>query len=227
MILQRSIALMAVLVALCVGARAEINTRTMAGTSHIILPAGDDDYARLAARAAAGDKNVDFRALRFAYLTSAARKGETQDPRTLRKALFDAVRGGDDQKVRAAAETLISASYIDMFGHKFLRAACERVHDDACAAEEHFVEFGLLKSIVGTGDGKTCQTGWEVVTVDEEYFLLSMLGATPKRQSLINGPPSCDALDTSGQNGQAATYFFRIEAVLADEQRMFGGAKSQ
>jgi hypothetical protein len=221
----RVIMCLAVVAGLAVAARAEIGTNVTGGQSHIVLPSDGDEYAKLVAQAASSDASVDFRALRLAYLSSAARKN-SEDPRGLRKPLFEAVQSGDDLQIRAAAEKLITASYIDMFGHKFLRQACEHLHDDACAKEEHFVEFGLLKSIVGSGDGKTCPTGWEVVTVDEEYFVLSMLSVAPKSQALINGPPACDALETTGQSGETQTYFFRIDAVLKDEQAMFEGPRS-
>lgn len=77
--------------------------------------------------------------------------------------------------------------------------------------------MGLLHSILPTGNGKTCPTGWEVVAINEEYFMLGMVGAKMQRQSLINGPPSCDAMEFINQDGKPETYFFRIEMVLKDE----------
>lgn len=190
--------------------------------SRIRLPSGDDEYAKLVRRAALHDESVDFATLRLAYLTSAARKTEG-DTDALRKALFEAVNANDDQRVLDAAIALVSADYIDMYGHKFLRQVCAKLHDDACAEQGRFVEFGLLRSITDKGDGTTCQTGWPVVTIKEEYFMLDMIGVRLKLQSLVNGPPSCDVMDTTDDQGHDATYNFRIEAVLKDEQSMFDG----
>lgn len=205
--------------------RAEVNPSANAAGSgpQIALPKDGDEYSALVARAAAQDQSVDFRAMRFAWLKSAAHKRETGDETELRSAIFAAAKGRDDQAVRAAAVKMISAYYVNMFGHKFLRQACANLHDDTCAAQEHFVEFGLLQSIVKSGDGKTCATGWEVVSVGEEYFLIGMMGATPGQQSLLNGKPSCDVLNVTDGQGAPQTYYFRIDAVLEDEMSMFSG----
>ena len=204
---------------------ADVNpTVTTAGSApQIVLPKDGDEYSALAARAAAQDQGVDFRALRFAWLKSAAHKHETASEVELRSAIFTAVKAHDDQGVRAAAVKMISAIYVNLYGHKFLRQACTILHDDACAAQEHFVEFGLLQSILKSGDGKTCATGWEVVSVGEEYFIIGMMGATPGQQSLLEGKPSCDMLQVTDEKGAPQTYFFRIDAVLEDEMSMLGG----
>lgn len=203
---------------------ADIGSATGGGALQIIVPKDGDDYSELVARAVAHDKSVDFRALRFAYLKSAARKNSKADLDALKKALFDASKSGDDQKVSDAAVKLLSENYTDLWGHKFLRQACAKLHDDQCAEQGHFVEFGLLNSIMSSGDGKTCDTGWEVSAVAEEYFIIGMMGDTPSEQSLISGKNgSCDLLHVKDENGKFQDYYFRIDAVLADEMAMFGG----
>ena len=188
----------------------------------IILPSDGDDYSKLVARAAAHDESVDFRALRFAYLQSAARKRD-KDEDALRKALLASVNASaPPTDVRDEAIKLLSADYADLHGHKFLRQACAFLHDDSCAAQEHFVEFGLLNSIMKSGDGKTCATGWEVARVKEEYFVTQMAGVTVTEQSLLRGSPSCDLLQGKDENGNAAAYYFRIDAVLKDESAALG-----
>src|SRR5262249_54142762 len=135
---------------------AAADTGASGATPQIVLPHDGDEYSKLVARAAAHDKSVDFRALRFAWLKSAARRHDKADHTALKDALLAAVKADDDRRVRDVAVKMVSANYTDMFGHKFLRQACAQLHDDACAEQGHFVEFGLLKSIVATGDGKTC-----------------------------------------------------------------------
>jgi hypothetical protein len=192
------------------------------GAVPIVLPSGDDAFAKLAARAAAQDATVDFRELRLAYLDSVQKKQSPGNERELREAMFAAVQAGNDQLVHDTAIKLLSIDYVDMFGQKLLSQSCKLLHDDACAAQAHFVEFGLLKSLVASGDGKTCKTGWEAVTVDEEYFVLSMNDDTVQLQSLINGPPACDKMDVVDENQNPATYYFRIDAMMAAESAMLG-----
>jgi uncharacterized protein DUF4919 len=191
------------------------------GALAIVLPDDGDEYSKLVARAAARDKGVDFRALRFAYLKSAAHK-RGDDVMSLKNAMFAAVKDGDAQRVREAAVKLLSADYIDMYGQKFLRQSCAILHDTDCADQGHFVEFGLLTSVTASGDGKTCKTGWEVVSVGEEYFILSMMDVKVTMQSLVMGPPSCDAMAVTDAEGKPQTYYFRIDSVLEDEAGMLG-----
>jgi hypothetical protein len=206
---------------LATGALADVNPDAPpAGASAatlIVLPQDGDDYSKLVARAAAGDTSVDFRAMRMAYLRSAARK-RAGDIDELRKSLFDAARSGDDKTVRDAAIQLLSADYTDLYGQKFLRQACQKLGDEACAQQGHFVEFGLLTSITGSGDGKTCKTGWEVASIKEEYFVLAMLGTTLTQQALVG---DCDLMNVVDEKGAPASYYFRIDAVLQDEESMF------
>jgi hypothetical protein len=188
-----------------------------ASAPKITLPNDGDEYSKLVARAAAGDKNLDFRALRFAYLKSAARRRVAHEIER-RDALNAALKAGDAVRVRDVATEMVSANYTDMFGHKFRRQACAVLHDEACAEQGHFVEFGLLESIVKTGDGKTCPTGWEVVTIQEEYFMIGMTGSQLLRQSIApGGKQPCDALLVVDKDGKQQTYFFKIDAVLKDE----------
>ncbi|HEX3653110.1 MAG TPA: DUF4919 domain-containing protein [Rhizomicrobium sp.] len=185
-----------------------------------MLPRDNDEYAKLAAQAAAHDGSVDFHALRFTYLKSAARHRDAGF-HDMKEKMLVAAKAGDDAGVRSAAEGLLSINYADVAGQAFLSRACEQLRDRACAAQADFVARGLIKSIMDSGDGKTCKSGWEVASVDEEYFVLNLLDAMPKKQALVMGPPSCDMLDTSDKDGNPETFNFRIDAVLADEADMF------
>jgi hypothetical protein len=140
----------------------------------------------------------------------------------LRNAVTTALDAGDFQAARAASVKLISEMYASPFGHAYLREVCTRLHDDACAAQEKFVTLGMVESITDSGDGKTCSTGWQVASVSEEYFILfAVLGGKPGRQSLVDGPPPCDVLDITGEDGKPQTINFRIDAVREDELSMF------
>ena len=201
--------------------RADMNGKT-GPMPTIALPSDSDDYAKLVARAAAHDTTVDFRALRLAYLKSAARSREDSDAvAAQQKQLFAAVAAEDAIAIRDNAIKLLSMDYINMYGHMMLRQSCAFLHDDACTAREHFVEFGLLNSVVDSGNGKSCQSGWEVVTIHEEYFVLDMLGAHLKQQALVHDGHGCDAMTVDDRDGKEAVYYFNADAVLADEAAMF------
>jgi hypothetical protein len=180
---------------------------------------GGDAYAQLIARASAGDRSVDFHSLRLAYLKSSSRlltPANLDEITKLRQAMVDSARDGAHARVAEAARKIISLVFIDMAAHKFLRQSCALLKDDACAERHHFVQFGLLRSVTGSGDGKSCETGWEVVTRDEEYFILAMLGANLEKQRLTSGGGyTCDEMQVTMQ-GQRRSYFFRVDALLAE-----------
>jgi hypothetical protein len=58
--------------------------------------------------------------------------------------------------------------------------------------------YGLMTSIVSSGDGKSPKTAYKVISVDEEYTFLNHIGAKLKRQSLKDGPSDEMEVDIEG-----------------------------
>lgn len=186
-----------------------------------LAPNDADEYANLVRKAETDATRVDFLALRRAYPKSAAllRAGAAADRLgTWRKQMFDAMGRGDAKAVRETARKILTVVYIDLEAQKALQQSCKMLADDACTTHYHDVEFGLLKSIIASGDGKTCATGWEVVTVDEEYFILHMLGFNLDRQTGPGPDGMCDAM-AGTRDGMPLTYFFNVERVFEGYER--------
>lgn len=188
-----------------------------AETPAIAVPHDNDDYSRLVARAEAGDAGVDFHALRFAWLDSAARlragpiDGLTAD-------MVKAAGASNDALVRADAEKILSIDYTDLLAHKYRRQACQLLGDTGCANHEHFVEFGLLTSVTKGKDGQSKATAWEVATIDEEYFILAMAGLKPGLQALINdGGRAFDRFEVTDPGGAAHEVWFDVTVMLPKE----------
>lgn len=194
-----------------------------AGAPAIILPADGDEYSRLVAQAAARDASTDFRALRFAWLTSAARKRRPEITLgSVTQEMMAAAQAEDHGKVRAKAVELLSARYTDIRAHLYLSLSCERLRDTDCSEQAASVGRGILQSILKSGDGKTCDTGWDVALISEEYTVLSVMGLRMQQQALISGPHPCDAMTATNEKGENVTYFFKIDRIMADEKDMFG-----
>lgn len=212
--------------AIYVGLTLALAVPASAADPGIRLPTDGDDYSALVAKTAAHDASVDFRALRLAFLKSKANARADSDAiDSLRGAMVNATRVSppDAALVRQKAEQILSIDYTDMQAHKLLRQSCTILHDDACAELHHFIEFGLLTSITNSGDGKTCAKGWEVVTIKEEYFVLSMMDVTFEQQALVSdGGHSCDAMTVRDQSGAEQVYYFNADIVLATEAAALG-----
>lgn len=184
-------------------------------------------FAELVRRARAGDA-VDFRALRRAWLFGPAMK---PDPRReklpeLRKAMFEEMReGGDHAVVLAKAREILDIEYVDLWAQKAQRQACQALGDEPCAQRGRVTALGLLKSVVDGGDGTSCATAWRVISIDEEYFVLSMIDAEFKRQQVVSEDGNtCDAMLVDHE-GEEKTFYFEITDVLMARARQLGRIK--
>ena len=89
------------------------------------------------------------------------------------------------------------------------------------SAREEEIGFGLIKSIQ-TGDGKTAESAFTVVSVAEEYSLMRVLGRRVTRQSLVRKDGHFfDVLDTVDLQGRPSVDFFMIDRVMAAEAKAF------
>lgn len=107
--------------------------------------------------------------------------------------------------------------------HFIASAAANRLGDIAATQKHIYYAYGLLASIVSSGDGKARQTAFKVISVSEEYSLLNDFGAKVIKQSLVDGP--CDKMDCELPDGTKVTYFFNVSVSMAAMQRQLGGEK--
>jgi hypothetical protein len=183
----------------------------------VVTPNDGDAFSKLTAQAEAGDPRTDFRALRFAWLDSAARK-RSGDIAARSDVMWKAAEAKDHAKVKSAAEAVISIQYSDLDSHMLRREACTALKDEACADHEHFIEFGLIKSILDSGDGKAPATAWHVASVAEEYFVMRIAQVQPKQQDLVeqNGR-TYDHLTVATADGQEKSMWFDITDFFKKE----------
>lgn len=171
------------------------------------------------AQAAAHDEAVDFRALRFAWLTSTARKRASDNAlAAANQTLATASQRNTPAAMRDAAIGVLSLDYTDAGAQLSLVLACRALHDQACETQAQFVEQGMVKSILHDGDGESCDTGWAVTAAREEAFVLGIFTDRGSRQTQVTSAAghTCDAV-TITRLGQPNEVYFRIDAVLEDE----------
>ncbi len=71
--------------------------------------------------------------------------------------------------------------------------------------------YGLMASIVTSGDGKTPKTAYKVIAVEEEYTMLRHIGAKVVKQGLVKGP--CDEMSVE-INGKSETIYFDVSIAM-------------
>lgn len=73
------------------------------------------------------------------------------------------------------------------------------------AAEQKRWYNGLVDSVLASGDGKTAETAFVVISVPEEYAMLHAFGVESRGQSLLAG--GIDAITVEGESGSETIYF--------------------
>ena len=147
-------------------------------------PARPPSYESLLERVKKQDTTVDFKELRFAYTDT-----KLYDPYSgsldVRDEMFKALNAREYEKALAGSEKLLASNYLDINAH-FVAYAAHRNLNHAEKADYHkFVFQNLLKSISSSGDGKSLETAFHVISVDEEYALLNFLGLRAAGQQKV------------------------------------------
>lgn len=195
------------------------STCSQAETSNgIALPNFNDKYSAYVRKLESGKTDIDYRDFRNSFLESRQFevKGEKQSQYdNLKKEVSAQIDQSNYQGVIKATKAMLSIDYTSMFAHKYLQQTYKILGDTVNRDKYHDIEFGLLKSITTNGDGKTCETAWHVVQIEEEYFILAMMGVDLKQQSLAHSNGNAyDKMDVTTNHGDK-TYYFEINQIIA------------
>jgi len=170
------------------------------------------EYSTLLARVKSGDLSIDFKQLRFSYMESPERH-QAKDTEEQKKAMFEALKKNDYARALHNADLVLEQEFVDLEAHRVKQIACEALNDEQKAAFHEAVARGLLKSILGSGDGKSAATAYVVISVHEEYIVLQVLGLRPSGQSVVNlDGHSYDVLETKKQDsGAGVKLYFNVD----------------
>ena len=174
-------------------------------------------YESLLEKVKRQDPSVDFTALRMAYADRPFKKGETADS-DLRKQLFPALGKSNDQAIEIA-DKVLAKNYLDIDAHIVSALAYKEKHDAEHEKLHNFVAEGLCRSILASGDGQALETAYVVISVEEEYTILRVLGWHLKEQALLGaGGHHYDKMDVfNPKTQQQATVYFNIDRPYAAE----------
>jgi hypothetical protein len=187
---------------------------SLAGLASLLVLAG----APARAETQGADRTpADFLALRDAYAAGAGYDPYGAKIAGLRAALHDAYAKDDCEAVLARAKDVFAIDFIQLEAHLMV-ADCYAAAGDAAAEDrEQAIIKGLMRSILMSGDGASPETAYDVVTIDEEYFVLALVGDDIVSQSLVEqSRHSYDRFDVvEGKTGKPKAVFFRIDKIVA------------
>ncbi|WP_162915380.1 DUF4919 domain-containing protein [Paraflavitalea soli] len=197
---------------------------TYAQTTPVVeLPAFNDEYSALVKQLEAGQTDIDYRAFREKFIESeqfkiASKRSKEYD--SLKKEMYTQMGKRNAPEVIKITKQMLSINYTSMIAHKILRQTYSIIGDTSNAARYKAIQFGLLNSIVNNGDGNTCTTAWPVVQIEEEYFILQMLGADVLKQSTDTKGGHCDKMEVKTEEGEKKTYYFGISKIFEGYKKL-------
>jgi hypothetical protein len=172
------------------------------------LPA-KSSYEALIDRVKNYDRSVDFKELRLAY-TETREYNPYGGDKDARKAMFSSLKTAEFDKVLAQSEKLLTANYLDVNAHFGAFAAHEKLGHAEKAAYHKYVFESLLKSISDSGDGKSLETAFVVISTDEEYSLFNYMGLKPTTQALVEDKGHhYDKMTAVSKTGDTLVYFLQ------------------
>jgi hypothetical protein len=188
----------------------------------IEIPNFNDKYSEYVRQLENGKTDIDFTDFRNSFLESKQFDKKSTNYDSLKKQVYTEIKNKNYKEVVRLTKAMLTIDYTSMFAHKYLQQTYKILGDTLNKNKYHDIEFGLLYSITRSGDGKTCETGWHVTQIEEEYFILSMLGAEFQSQSISSGGKNtCDKMIVKTDDGETKTYFFEANKVFEMEKKMF------
>lgn len=180
-----------------------------------------DKYQTLLVRLKQGDTTVDFLELRRAYADS-PEYTDSSDPDES-KAMISAFNKKDYDQTIAHSKKVLEKCYLDIEAHQYAFLANREMHIPEEAEFHHRIAHGLIQAIFQTGDGKSPETAWEVLSTHEEYVMLHVLGLMPGSQSLMRaGKHSYDKLEAvDPKTEQRVGLYFNIDKPMGYLDRIF------
>jgi len=179
--------------------------------------AATDRYQAMVTAAQKGEQPVDWQALRFAYAESAEFDLTGLITMGLRQEMFKAFSASDWNGALAKAALVIEKAFVNIDAHVISDISYRQLGDEAKAAAHFKIAKGLIDSI-RTSDGRSPATAYTVISVDEEYSRMRILGLDPQKQALMHTDGhSYDRIDVQDEDGKQFSIYFLVDRVLAAE----------
>ncbi|MCI0665340.1 MAG: DUF4919 domain-containing protein [Acidobacteria bacterium] len=141
-----------------------------------------NDYTTLLERVKKSDTTVDFTELRMSFYHS--RQYNPDRPMMTYRPLWGAVAQMNYTEAIKIAESVLEGNFVEVNAHMVAQIAYQETGNAERAQFHKYMTEGLLNSIKSKGDGKSIETAFHVISINEEYALLRSIGLRPFQQSL-------------------------------------------
>jgi len=174
------------------------------------------NFATMLEAAKTDPAGADFGELRRAWVQSPESLHTPEEPEQ-GEAMQAAMEENDHTTVAKMAGEMLIADPISIRLH-LLAATANELAGDLPASELHKqIARGLVKSILDSGDGMSIESAFHVVSVEEEYAVISLFGAEPRSQEMRQHEGHAyDVISVVSEDGtQEGEIFFNVDEVVS------------
>ncbi len=161
-------------------------TVTSPPPTEVDTQAADATFASLLERVKQADPSVDFTEFRMAYAKTSHYDPYDNWYQELETAMFTALNAKDYEYALKLANDVLEKNYIFPDAHLVAIGAYDGLGQSKQAEYHRYVLKGLIKSILQSGDGKSPESAYVVVLIQEEYTILSVLGIKDADQGIVH-----------------------------------------
>lgn len=183
-----------------------------------VIPPHNDEYSAYVKKLEAGDTTVNYTDFRNSFRDSKQFKiKESIKPKydSLQRNVGKFIEKEDYDNIIKSMRAMLAIDYTSLFAHKYISQAYTMKNDNKNSEKHRKIEEGLLKSIIKSGDGHSCNSGWKVLQNEEQYFVVYMLGATYIDEKMYeSGARRCNAINVKEKPGNNTTYYFDVSEVI-------------
>jgi hypothetical protein len=129
-----------------------------------------------------------------------------------REAIIAAYREKDYRKVFDLSEPWLAKCPVDADIHALRSTAATALGDIKGSIHDLYFAYGLMDSVIQSGDGQSPKTAFKVISVAEEYSVLREFGAQVTGQALVDG--KYDQMKCKFPGGKEATVYFDVSIPL-------------
>lgn len=172
-----------------------------------------DDYV---AQAKAGKVDIDYTAFRLAYTSSPKYASSEWTVRELRAAMRRAHQEGDCTTAMGRAADIFEVNFVNIDAHLIAAMCHKKAGNPERERQEATMFRGIVSSVLRSGDGKSPETAFVVISIDEEYAAMQAIGVRLERQSLVShGGSDFDRIEGKRlDSGEAITLYFNVDRPL-------------
>ena len=173
-------------------------------------PTEKSKYDLLLEKVKQKDPSVNFTELRLAFYGSP--HYNPYAPMMTYRPMNAALNQKNYEEALRIAETVLAKNFVEINAHITAQIAYQETGNAERAQFHKFMVEGLLNSIKGKNDGKSVDTAYEVISINEEYGLIRSLGLRPIKQGLVQEKGhSYDAITVVDPEGKESTLYFNID----------------